>query len=85
MVWIRERIIVLKANQRAHRPGWGNPIDITPPQAADAEEYKPTSNFNPIYSKMMKGVCKEQILPENRDFEEQKSIEQEAQNVAIAM
>ena len=33
---------------------------------------------------MMRGKCKEQIIPENRVFEEQKSIEQEAQNVAIA-
>ena len=34
---------------------------------------------------MMRGGCKEQIIPENRVFEEQKLIEQEAQNVAIAM
>ena len=34
---------------------------------------------------MMKGGCKELIIPENRVFEQQKSIEQEAQNVAIAM
>ena len=33
---------------------------------------------------MMNGGCKEPIIPENRVFEEQKSIEQEAQNVAIA-
>ena len=34
---------------------------------------------------MMRGKCKEQIIPENRVFEEQKSIEQEAQDVAIAV
>ena len=33
----------------------------------------------------MRGKCEEQNIPENRVFEEQKSIEQEAQNVAIAV
>ena len=33
----------------------------------------------------MRGGCKELIRTENRVFEEQKSIEQEALNVAIAM
>ena len=36
-------------------------------------------------SKMMKGGCKDHIRPENRVFEEQKTIKQEAQNVVIAM
>ena len=34
---------------------------------------------------MMKGGCKDHIRPENRVFEEQKTIKQEAQNVVIAM
>ena len=33
---------------------------------------------------MMKGGCKEQIIPENRVIEEQKTKMQEAQNVAIS-
>ena len=38
-----------------------------------------------FYLIRLKGGCKELIIPENRVFEEQKLIEQEAQNVAIAM
>ncbi len=33
----------------------------------------------------MRGKCKEQIIPENRGFEEQKSIEQEDQNLPITV
>ena len=34
---------------------------------------------------MMKGGCKDHIRPENRVFEEEKTIKQEAQIVVIAM